>query len=235
MLRRIAFNTATGASARFASLGISFLTTPILVTHLGAEAFGTLAIIASLPAYIGLLDFGVGPGLVKHLTEQSEIGDKRGVRNVITLSLCFYALLGVALLPAVWLLAPRASAWLSHSRDEQVAISTGILLMFGYFIVSGLVGVLSARLVSLHRMDITATIGLIAQAVYGVLVFALIPLSPTLLTAVWLNIIQLFVGGGILLAFIIRIDKAICRVRWKYQAPWPGSYSPSVVGCSSTI
>jgi O-antigen/teichoic acid export membrane protein len=209
MLRRIAFNTATGAGARFASLGISFLTTPILVTHLGSEAFGTLAIIASLPAYIGLLDFGVGPGLVKHLTEQSEIGGQRGVRNVMTLSACFYGVLGVALLPAIWLLAPRAGVWLSHSREEQAAISTGILLMFGYFIGSGLAGVLSARLVSLHRMDITSTIGLISQAIYGVLVLALIPRSPTLLTAVWLNMVQLFVAGIALFAIVIRTDKTI--------------------------
>jgi O-antigen/teichoic acid export membrane protein len=209
MLKRIAINTATGTGARIASLGISFLTTPILVTHLGSEGFGAFTIVAALPAYIGLLDFGIGPGLVKHLTEHSEEGDERAVRNVITLSACFYVLLGLVLLPVVWLLAPSASAWLSPAAKQQAAISAGILLMFGYFIGAGLVGVLSARLVSLHRMDITATIGLIGQSLYGILVFALIPRSPTLLTAIGINLVPLFATGAILYAVVIRTDKAI--------------------------
>ena len=128
---------------------------------------------------------------------------------MITLSACFYVLLGLVLLPVVWLLAPSLSAWLSPSAKQQAAISTGILLMFGYFIVAGLVGVLSARLVSLHRMDITATTGLIGQSLYGILVFALIPLSPTLLTAVGINLVPLFATGAILYAVVIRTDKAI--------------------------
>ena len=146
MLRRIAFNTATGASARFASLGISFLTTPILVTHLGAEGFGTPAIVASLPAFIGLVDFGVGPGLVKYPTEQWEIGGKRGVRNVITPGVCF-----------AW----RRSftcGMAAGAKGRRLALSfqgrTGCDLNrdpADVFIVSGLVGVLSARLVSLQR------------------------------------------------------------------------------------
>jgi O-antigen/teichoic acid export membrane protein len=209
MLKRIAFNTATGTGARIASLGISFLTTPILVSHLGVVGFGAFTIVAALPAYIGVLDFGIGPGLVKHLTEHSEVGDKQGVRNVITLSACFYVLLGLVLLPVVWLIAPNVSAWLAPSAKQQAAISTGILLMFAYFIVAGLVGVLSARLVSLHRMDITATAGLIGQSLYGILIFALFPLSPTLLTAVGLNLVPLFATGAILYAVVIRTDKAI--------------------------
>jgi O-antigen/teichoic acid export membrane protein len=105
-VRRIIVNTATGTGARVAALGIVFLTTPVLINHLGADAFGLLAIVAALPAYAGLLDLGIGPGLVRHLTEYSEYGDVDGVMEIMTLSLCFYMLLGIIFAPLVVLLAP---------------------------------------------------------------------------------------------------------------------------------
>jgi O-antigen/teichoic acid export membrane protein len=208
-VRRIIVNTATGTGARVAALGIVFLTTPVLINHLGAEAFGLLAIVAALPAYAGLLDFGIGPGLVRHLTEYSEYGDLDGVMEVMTLSLCFYVLLGVIFAPLVALLAPDVIRLFSVPEQLRWAAVTSILIMFFYFIVSGIVGVFSARLVSLHRMDVTATVGLLGQIVYGVLVFVVIPISPTVLTAVWLNVIQLLITGVLLFAIVLRTDNHV--------------------------
>lgn len=207
--RRIIINTATGSGARIVTLGIVFLTTPVLISHLGAEAFGLFAIVAALPAYAGLLDFGIGAGLVKHLTEYSESGDPVGVRQVMTLSLTFYALLGVVLTPIIYLLAPSITHLFAISDRVRATAEISIVVMFLYFIGSGVVGVVSARLVSLHRMDVTSVIGLLSQVVYGVLVVVVIPISPTILTAIWLNVVQLVVGGLLLYGVVLRTDKRI--------------------------
>lgn len=207
--RRIVINTLTGSGARIASLGIVFLTTPVLVNSLGAEAFGLFAIVAALPAYAGLLDFGIGAGLVKHFTEYSEAGDSAGVRQVMTLSLSFYLLLGLLLTPVIVWSAPTIARWLTMPDQFRRTAEVSIIAMFIFFFVSGIVGIFSARLVSLHRMDITAAVGLLGQAVYGVLVFVVVPLSPTVLTVVWLNMVQLAVTGLLLYAIVLRADRRV--------------------------
>ena len=207
--RRIIINTASGSGARILTLGIVFLTTPILINRLGAEAFGLFAIVAALPAYAGLLDFGIGAGLVKHLTEYSESGNPAGVKQVMTLSMVFYLVLGTLVLPAVYLVAPYIADLFAISEQLRRTAEISIVVMFCYFIGSGIVGAFSARLISLHRMDVTAAIGLLGQIVYAALVFAVIPVVPTILAAVWLNVVQLVVTGLLTYAVVLRTDRRI--------------------------
>ena len=208
-VRRIVINTVSGSGARIAALGIAFLTTPVLVNQLGSEGFGLFSIAAALPAYAGLLDFGIGAGLVKHFTEYSEAGDTDGVRQVMTLSLCFYLVLGALLTPVAVLLAPSIAGLLGLSEEYRRAAEVSVVIMFLYFIASGLVGIVSARLVSLHRMDITAGVGLLAQAAYGAAVFLVLPLSPTVLTAIWLTVFQLLLTGVLLYVIVVRADRRL--------------------------
>ena len=212
--RRIIINTASGTGARIASLGIVFVTTPVLVNRLGAEAYGVFAIVAALPAYAGLLDFGIGPGLVRHLTEQDAASGAQGVRQVMTLSLLFYGLLGLALTPVVWLLAPAIAGLFAMPARLRPMAEISVMLMFLYFVLGGISGVFSARLISLHRMDVASAIGLLGQVVYGALVLVLIPRSPTIVTAVWLSMAQLAVTGGLTYAAVARTGGGVfCRPR----------------------
>lgn len=209
-VRQIIINTATGSGARIAAISIVLLTTPVLINHLGGEAFGLLTIVAALPAYAGLLDFGIGAGLVKHFTEYSEYGDLNGVRQVMTLSLSVYVLLGIVLTPIIYLLAPDVVHLLKMSEEFSHTIELSIVIMFLYLICSSIGGVFTARLISLHRMNVTAVIGLLGQIIYAALVFAVIPISPTVLTAVWLNVVPLVVTSLISYAAVLRMDKRIC-------------------------
>ena len=109
-------------------------------------------------------------------------------RQVMTLSQCFYILLGIVFAPIVYLLAPRVTHLFSMPEHLRRTIEVSIFVMFMYFILLGIISVFSARLVSLHRMNITASITLIGQIVYGALVVVVIPISPTVLTAVWLSL-----------------------------------------------
>ncbi len=146
-VREIIINTAAGSGARIAAIGIVLLTTPVLINHLGGEAFGLLTIVAALPAYAGLLDFGIGAGLVKHFTEYSEYGDLKGVRQVMTLSLSVYVLLGIVLTPIIYLLAPDVVHLLKMPEQFSQMIELSIVIMFLYLICSSIGGVFTARLI----------------------------------------------------------------------------------------
>ncbi|QBR72483.1 hypothetical protein CU048_15650 [Beijerinckiaceae bacterium] len=207
--RRIIINTAVGTWARIASLLIGFFTAPILFNHLGSEQFGLFAILGSLAAYAGLLDFGIGPGLIKHFTEFSERDDPLAVRQVTTFATLFYLLLGVVFTPIVYYLAPTLSNLLSVNSDMQDLARICIISMFLYFILSGISGIFSARLVSLHRMDITASIGLVGQIIYGISVFIIIPLYPTVIAAIMLVYLQLFVNGVSTFLIVVRREPRV--------------------------
>ena len=181
----------------------------MLIDALGVEAFGLFAIVASLPAYAGLLDFGIGQGLVKHLSEYSETDDPVGVRQVMTIGLAFYALIGLVCTPLVIMFAPAAIGLLDMPDPLQRTAETSIVAMFVYFVASSAVGVFHARVVSLHRMDIAAAAGLLGQIVFGVLIFVVIPRSPTVLTAIWLTMVQVPVTGVILYAVVRRTDRQV--------------------------
>jgi O-antigen/teichoic acid export membrane protein len=210
--RRIIINAVSGSGARIAALTIAFLTTPILINKLGAEEYGLFAIVAALPAYAGLLDLGIGSGLIRHYAEHSERGDSAAIRQITTLSLCFYVLLGAVFLPLIFCFAPSLVTLFSIPEHLWPAAEISIAVMFVYFILYGVTGIFSARLVSLDRMDIAEAIGLLGQSVYGVLVFIVIPISPTVLTAVSLNLIQLVVTGPLLYAVVLRTDlKTVCN------------------------
>ncbi len=206
-LRRIVINMASGTGARIFALFVSFLTTPILINHLGLETFGLWTIINTLPAYAGLLDFGIGPGLVRHFTEYSESGDKVSVRHIMTLSISFYLALGLVLMPLVYWLAPDIVRLFTISEYLRQSAETSLLIVFSYFVVSCLVGVFSSRLVSMHRMDISSAIGLVSQIIYAVMVIIIIPRSPTIMTAVWLTGVQLLVFGVLTYAAVWQIDR----------------------------
>jgi O-antigen/teichoic acid export membrane protein len=212
--RRIIINTVSGSGARIAALGIVFVTTPVLINNLGQEAYGLYTIATALPAYAGLLDFGIGAGLVKHLTEYSSTNDKPGVRQVMTLSLLFYTLLGLLLAPVVFLFAPAIVRLLTIPESFRAAAEISVILMFAYFILSGIAGVYSARLVSLHRMDISAGFGLVGQIVFGVLIVILVPLAPDILTAVWLSFVPLAISGVLSYVLVRQIDgRSLCDPR----------------------
>jgi O-antigen/teichoic acid export membrane protein len=207
--RRIIINTAVGTWARVASLVVAFFTAPVLFNHLGTEQFGLFAILGSLAAYAGLLDFGIGPGLVKHFTEYSEKNDPLAVRQVTTFAALFYLVIGLVFLPLVYFASPALVDLLSIRSEMQPMARFCITAMFLYFVLSCMSGIFSARLVSLHRMDITAAIGLAGQIIYGLFVFVIIPIWPTVLAAISLVFVQLIVNGVATIVVVTHMEHRV--------------------------
>jgi O-antigen/teichoic acid export membrane protein len=203
--RRVLINTLTGGGSRIVGLVIGFVTTPLLVHDLGDGGFGLFVLVGAIVGYVGLLDFGIGPGLVRFFTEYDRGANARGVQDILSLAFSFYFLMGLIVGGALVLWAPWLIGRLTISPSMRRTAEISIFIVFGYFILSCLVGVLTARLVSLHRMDVTSFIRVIGQVVYAGLVVGVLPRFPTVETAILLNVAQVAITGVLSLIVLSRI------------------------------
>ncbi|WP_181705463.1 lipopolysaccharide biosynthesis protein [Chthonobacter rhizosphaerae] len=204
--RKIFINTVAGGATRILGLAIAFVTTPVMIVTLGDQGFGLFTLIGALTAYAGLLDFGIGPGLVRHYSEYTERGEPLAVRQVTTFSIVFYAVLFLVVAGPLYAVAPALCDLLGLPAEMRDTAVASIMLMFGWFILSSLGGVFGSRLVSLHRMDVVSVIALVGQILYAALVILVLPIYPTVTAAILFNVGQVLFTALVMLALVIRAD-----------------------------
>ena len=200
----MAVNTAVGVFARIAGMVIGFAVTPVLLRSLGAAAFGVFAVIGSLVSYFGILDLGIGGGLVRYLTVHTERRDFLAVRQITTFGFLFYVVLGWALLPLAALLAWVVPPFLGLTGPLASTASVLVFVVFGLFIGSSISGVIGARLIAMHRMDIFMLASLGSNILYAGLVVFLAPRFPSLYFVFACSVAQMAFSTLVCWVFVAR-------------------------------
>jgi O-antigen/teichoic acid export membrane protein len=72
-----------------------FLMSPFLVRHLGDAVYGVWVLLGSLAGYLGLLDFGLIPSMVKYVAEYRARNDQRALNRLMTAGLVAYSIMGL--------------------------------------------------------------------------------------------------------------------------------------------
>jgi O-antigen/teichoic acid export membrane protein len=101
------------------SLLAGFLMSPFLVRHLGDSVYGVWVLIGSLAGYLGLLDFGVTPSIIKYIAENRARGDRQATNRVVTGGLAVFSLVGIVSLIVSAVIA------LSFNRIFNTPLGTG--------------------------------------------------------------------------------------------------------------
>jgi O-antigen/teichoic acid export membrane protein len=94
MLRSVGSNWVVTA----ATVLVTYLLTPFVLHTIGAEAYGTWAVVTSLTGYLGLIALGVPMASVRYLAQHVAEGDVRKTNEVIGSCLGLYLMVGVAAL-----------------------------------------------------------------------------------------------------------------------------------------
>lgn len=94
--RRVALTALTSLVSKGVTLLTLLVSVPLTVDYLGAERFGLWMAVSALIAFLTLLDFGVGNGLLNRVVEANGRGDIEGVRAAVGMG--FFLLCGVAVL-----------------------------------------------------------------------------------------------------------------------------------------
>ncbi len=91
LLRNAGFNFA---GALLPALAL-FITIPLIVQRLGAEAYGALVLVTSIVGYFGIIDIYATAGTVKYVAEHNARGDDDRVTQVVAVGAAAHVLLGL--------------------------------------------------------------------------------------------------------------------------------------------
>lgn len=74
---------------------VALLITPLLVWKLGVEGYGIYILITSLVGYYGILDLGLGQGLIKFVAEYNAKNDSESLSNAINAAIVVQMVMGL--------------------------------------------------------------------------------------------------------------------------------------------
>jgi O-antigen/teichoic acid export membrane protein len=168
---------------------VLFVTIPVIVHRLGAEAYGALVLITSIVGYFGILDVNAHAGTVKYVAEHHARTEDDRVAQVVTTGALLHAALGLTGACLLWVLAP----WLV---DVVFRFDLGwraeALAALRWSAVAFVVGQLQQWLQSLpqalQRYDITGRL----DALFG----TLIPLA---------TLVAVLAGGALVAIVVVRL------------------------------
>lgn len=99
MIKRLAFNTASNLGTLFLKLGITFVMTPILITHMGNYDYGLWEMVGAVIGYMGMLDMGIRPAVSRFASRFIAQKDEASLTTLYATA--WYFLLAVGLLIAI--------------------------------------------------------------------------------------------------------------------------------------
>ena len=182
--RSLTTNVFSISASRAWQAGLQFIFTPVYITLLGPDAYGIIALNATLLLALLCLDQLVNPLLIREI---GRLANKSGaapeIRNLLRSLECVSLVTGIAVGLAIVLAAPvLVGYWITASTlsDEQV---TTALRLIGVSIACQWPGFLyGGGFIGLHRQDVLGAIRVIfatLQTVGGVLLLWLV--SPSIM------------------------------------------------------
>jgi O-antigen/teichoic acid export membrane protein len=134
-MRHSASNLVTGTLTRyillFVNIAIGIFLMPFTMHHLGKAQYGLWMLVASMTAYLQLLDLGYGNGLVRQVTHADARGDEEGMNAALSTFLVVYLCIGAAALGAVVLLATFALPRFPNLSPADITTAQLVLLIVG--------------------------------------------------------------------------------------------------------
>lgn len=186
------------------------LLTPIIVDSLGTEQYGVWAVIGAVLAFIGLLDLGIAPSVIRFSAEQR--GRKRpeetGTLASTALGIYFgIFVVAVAItLGLAWALPSVVDIPVRYVEAAQLAL---VLVMLGFAFRFPL-GLFTSLLAGQQRYDVLNFAGLLSTVLYVVIVAGVL----------------LWRGGGIVTLAVATLIVTLVRLLW--PLPWVRRELPSL-------
>jgi len=173
---RLLRRNALGVYGVYAAAIVSGLVvTPIVIHSIGKESFGVWTFIGAVTIYLSVLDFGVGPSIVRFAAEARGRGARDDLNEIASTGLSMYAAIGLVTLPVGLVLAYLVPA-LSHAPDDlvwdaRIATFLVVLSLAARFPL----GLFNNLLVARQRWDLQNLANFVSIVLYAVLVAVLMP------------------------------------------------------------
>ena len=213
---RLLRRNTLGVYAVYAAAIVSGLVvTPVVIHSIGKSAFGVWSFIGSVTIYLSVLDFGVGPSIVRFAAEAHGRSAHDEINEVASTGLAMYAVIGVVTLPIglalAWIVpsavgAPHDLVWDARVATLLVVISLAVRFPLGLF---------NNLLVARQRWDVQNLANFVATVMYALLVVLLLPRWGGLVLLGALTLVTTVVRLALPLAWLRR-ELPELHVAWRF-------------------
>lgn len=201
MLKRFVRNILSNWTAFFADAVIGFIMAPFLIHRLGNSYYGLWIILQSFVGYLGILDIGIKPALVKYVAEFNAQKKFKRLSQYVNTCFFMYLLIGIVTLALVIVLSNYLPFLINVSIDMRMVTETLVIIVGVQIALSFPFSIFSGMLPGLQRYDLDRTIRLsfrIANAIlvimflshgYGIISLAFIGLATSLSSDITYSIV----------------------------------------------
>jgi O-antigen/teichoic acid export membrane protein len=188
-------NIASSWGGLAVNIAVGFFLSPLILHHLGDDAFGLWVLIFSLTGYYGIFDFGIRSSIVRFVSKFKATGEKDELARLVNTSLFTHVCLaGLLLVPTVLgsfyvdRLFRIPPSFLKDARSLFLIVGCSLALGFPLGISGGILEGLQAFYL-INWMNIITTLLRAVLIVYvlwhglGLLTLALITVSLPLISA----------------------------------------------------
>src|SRR5437763_4593819 len=136
--RRVLLNTASTGVANIWASVVGVATLPLLLSGLGAQAFGLWVLLQTFSAITGwlsLVDLGVGTATARAVAERAALDDEHGVRRTISSSMVLFLVFGAV---CAVVLAAAGDRWLPSLFHAPAGLRSALrfaILLFSIQVV----------------------------------------------------------------------------------------------------
>jgi O-antigen/teichoic acid export membrane protein len=163
----LAANSLAGVLNLLVGMGIAFVMSPVIVRGLGVVGYGVWEVFGGIVGYMGLLEVGIGPAVVRYVARASGEGNLAAVRRVFFTGLAALSAMGAVGATVVLSLSPWAYD-IANVTPADVRDLGKVLAVLGVGLFLSLVNTaLSAFLIGLQHQALVNAVRIpsrIAQA-----------------------------------------------------------------------
>jgi O-antigen/teichoic acid export membrane protein len=216
--RRTVLNMVTLAGGHVGSTVILLAMTPYFFGVLGASKYGLLTLFFSLVQYAAVVDFGLGPGLIKYVAEDYTFGRRDGIRQMMTFAVLFYCGIGTIVMTLLLCFGREIVALVKMPADLRHEAFPLLIGICAYFIISQLSSTLHGLLSGIGRLDVSAVVRAIGLILYVLATSLALRLGYGLYGMLAASFLTLIVSVPVMYMFALReFGQMFCSptaIRW---------------------
>jgi len=143
--RKLLLNSVSGTVLYLVNVAVAFLLSPVLIRALGNRDYGLWEMVTSVIGYMGLLDLGIGPALVRFVSLADAKNDRDDLQQTVSTAFAFFLVIGGVALASLaglggapQLVAGRETGAIAHLGAVflLLGVNAGLLFPLQVFIAT---------------------------------------------------------------------------------------------------
>jgi len=182
MITTLAHNSATNLALTVVKIAIAFVMAPVVVRALGNHDYGVWEILGAIIGYMGILDIGIQPSIVRYVARYKALSLDDQLRKTYASALLFMGLLGFLVFSILITWAFVAPDILSDGNSHLSKYSLFLIILAGQMVVTFPGYVFDSFHAGYQRYSLKNAINIVSSLVGCTIIYVLLLRGGGLLT-----------------------------------------------------